>query len=65
VYLDREKWERLRLYRGQRVSVRRPGRGEELLFIAEDVSLPPLVRVVFAVRILAADRLRAIDSIVS
>ena len=64
MYLDREKWERLRLYRGQRVSVRRPGRGEELLFIAEDVSLPSLVWVVFAVRIQPANRLRAVDQLV-
>lgn len=32
-----DDWERLRLYRGQRVPVRRPGRPDEWLFLAEAV----------------------------
>ena len=51
VRFELEAWERLRLYLGQRVSVRRPGRAEELLFIAGDVPLPPIVWVTFAARI--------------
>ena len=36
-------WERLGLYRGQRVPVRRDGQREEWLFLTEAVELPPVV----------------------
>ena len=48
--LSLDDWEGIGLYRGQRVPVRRPGRRDEWLFLAEVVELPPLVWVVLANR---------------
>lgn len=49
--LDLNDWERVGLCRGQRVPVRREGRRDEWMFLAEVVELPPLVWVVFANRV--------------
>jgi len=54
VRLSLDDWERLGLFRGQRVPIRRNGRRDEWLFVAEVVELPPLVWVVLATRLRAA-----------
>ena len=54
VRLSLDDWERLGLFRGQRVPVRRGDRRDEWLFVAEVVELPPLVWVVFATKLRAA-----------
>lgn len=46
-----DDWERLALSPGQRVAVRRAGRRDEWLFLAEAVELPPVVWVVMAERL--------------
>jgi hypothetical protein len=55
IRFDLTDWERLGLYRGQRVPVRRTGRADEWLFIAEVVELPPVAWVVMTKRVRAAD----------
>jgi hypothetical protein len=49
-----DDWERLGLYRGQRIPVRRSGRDEEWLFVSEVVELPPLVWLVMGSRVRVA-----------
>ncbi len=51
--LSLDDWERMGLCRGQRLPVRRPGRRDEWLFLAEVVELPPLVWIVLANRVRA------------
>jgi len=50
---DLNDWERLRLYRGQQISIQREGRSEERLFLAELVEVPPVVWVVMSNRVRA------------
>jgi hypothetical protein len=64
VRLDLTDWERLDLYRGQRVVVRRPGRVDESLFVAEVVEVPPVVWVVLAKRVSVATPSRSGDGTV-
>jgi hypothetical protein len=49
--LDLSDWQRMGLYRGQRVPVRRPGQKDEWLFITNVTELPPLVWVMLAARV--------------
>lgn len=46
--LDLNDWDRIGVYRGQRIPVRPAGQRDEWMFLAEMVELPPLVWVVFA-----------------
>lgn len=49
-----DDWEKLGLHRGQRIPVRRDGRDDEWLFVAEVVELPPMAWVVLGNRVRAA-----------
>ena len=51
--LDLSDWERMGLYRGERVPVRRPGRKDEWLFITNVTERPPLAWVMLAARVRA------------
>jgi hypothetical protein len=46
-----DDWERLRLYRGQRIPVRLPGRADRWLTVWEEAELPPVVWVTLVQRI--------------
>jgi hypothetical protein len=52
--LSIDDWERLNLFRGQRIPVRRPGRSDEWFYIAEEVELPPVVWVTMVQRVRVA-----------
>ena len=52
IRLSSDDWERVNLCLGQRVLVRRPGRGEARLFVADVNQVPPLVWATFAERLL-------------
>jgi hypothetical protein len=54
VRLPVDDWERAGLHHGQRVPVRRAGRSDEWLFVAEVVERPPVAWVVLATRLRAA-----------
>jgi hypothetical protein len=54
IKFDVTDWERLGLYQGMRISLRRQDGREEWAFVAEVVELPPLVWVVLANRVKAA-----------
>ena len=51
---ERLRWSPSTTNRGQRVPVRRHGRNDEWMFLAEVVELPPLVWVVLTNRVRAA-----------
>ena len=51
VRLPLDDWERLGVYRGQRVPVRPEGRPDEWLFVAEVVERPPAAWVELATRL--------------
>ena len=42
VQLSLDDWNRCRLYRGEQIPLRRQGRPEERLFLAESVEMPPV-----------------------
>lgn len=54
-----DEWEALRLYRGQRVTVQRPGRPSQTLFVVSVLDVPPLAWVEFAAKLAAPRRLAA------
>lgn len=54
-----DEWDALRLYRGQRVTVQRPGRPSQPLFVASVLEVPPLAWVEFAAKLTAPRRLAA------
>ena len=41
IRLSLDDWDRCRLHRGQRISLRRPSRREEWFFLAELMEVPP------------------------
>lgn len=53
VRFSADDWERMNLYRGQRVPVRLPGRQDVWLYLHEVVELPPIVWVVMVQRVRA------------
>jgi hypothetical protein len=54
IKFDATNWERLGLYRGMRIPLRRQDGRQEWAFVAEVVERPPLVWVVLANRVKAA-----------
>lgn len=51
--LNINDWKRLRLYRGQRVPVRLPGKSDDWLYLVEAVEVPPVAWVTLARRVRA------------
>ena len=52
IRLSSDDWERANLCLGQRVLIRRPGRGDDRLFVADVQEAPPLVWATFAEQLL-------------
>jgi hypothetical protein len=51
--LDLSDWERVGLYRGQRIPIRRHGRKDDWLFVTHVTELPPMAWVMLANRVRA------------
>jgi hypothetical protein len=51
VRVSTDDWERLNLFRGQRISVSLPGRGDTWLYLTETGEAPPFVWAVMARRV--------------